>query len=180
MLEANADILIIAGSETTATALTGTMYYLSRYPACLAKLRHEVRNAFTSSSEITGDATAKLPYLSAVIEETVRIYPPVPFGLKRVSPGAHIGPYFIPPGTVVSTDPWTAQHSARYWHQPDTFMPERWLGDGFAADNKRAFNPFSLGPRGCFGINLAYLEMRVILARMVWELEWEMVGCPLG
>ncbi|KAJ4303772.1 hypothetical protein N0V90_002673 [Kalmusia sp. IMI 367209] len=155
-LESNADLLIVAGSETTATALSGVAYYLSKDPDCLSKLKNEVRGAFTSFDSITGDATAKLPYLHAVIEEGLRIYPPVPFGLKRLSPGAVVSEQYIPEGTVVSTPSWVAHHDSRYWKDPDAFRPERWLDEGWG-DNKQAFNPFSLGPRVCLGVNLAYV-----------------------
>lgn len=176
-IEANAEILIIAGSETTATTLTGLMYYLSQNPHCLKRLQDEVRSAFAKKEDITADATTRLPYLNAVINETLRIYPPVPFGLKRESPGAFVGKYYVPAGTVVSTDPWITTRDAALWRDGDAFHPERWLDEGFGVDDVRdAFNPFSLGPRGCLGINLAWMELRIVVARVVWGLEWEMVG----
>ncbi|KAL5375074.1 hypothetical protein DPSP01_011490 [Paraphaeosphaeria sporulosa] len=173
-LESNAELLIVAGSETTATTLSGIAYFLSKHPYCMLKLHEELTSAFSSYDEITGDATAKLPYLHAVIEEGLRMYPPVAFGLSRVSPGAMVSGHYVPAGTLVSTQSWSSKHDPRYWHRPDDFLPERWIGDGFG-DRKDAFNPFSLGPRACLGINLAYLELRIILAKMVWAYEWEMV-----
>jgi cytochrome P450 len=173
-LESNAELLIIAGSETTATTLSGIAYFLSKHPQCMAQLQKEIAGAFSSYYEIDGGATGKLPYLNAVVEESLRLYPPVAFGLPRVSPGAIVSGHYIPEGTLVSTQSWTSKHDPRYWHDPDAFLPERWIGDGFG-DRKEAFNPFSLGPRACLGINLAYLELRVILAKMVWAYEWEMV-----
>lgn len=173
-LESNAELLIIAGSETTATTLSGIAYFLSKHDHCMAELQKEVTSSFSSYDEINGDATGRLPYLNAVIEEGLRMYPPVAFGVPRVCPGAMVSGHYIPPGTLVSTQSWASQHDHRYWHDPDTFIPERWIGDGFG-DRKEAFNPFSLGPRACLGINLAYLELRVIVAKMVWAYEWEMV-----
>jgi cytochrome P450 len=113
-LERNADVLIVAGSETASTALTEMMHYLSQYPKCLKQLQKEVRGTFTSNEEISGTATAKLPYLHAVIEEGLRIYPPVAFGLKRTSPSANIGSNYVAAGTLVSTDTWTLHHHERY------------------------------------------------------------------
>ncbi|KAL1598982.1 hypothetical protein SLS60_008128 [Paraconiothyrium brasiliense] len=173
-MESNADLLIIAGSETTATTMAGLAYFLSKHPHCMAQLQKEISSAFSSYDEINGDATAKLPYLNGVIEEGLRMYPPVPFGLPRVSPGAIVSGHYIPAGTLVSTQSWTCSRDPKYWHDPDSFLPERWIGEGFG-DRKEAFNPFSLGPRACLGINLAYMELRVILAKMVWTYEWEMV-----
>lgn len=63
--------------------------------------------------------------------------------------------------------------SQRYFVDPLSFRPERWIGEGFAGDDKRAFQPFSCGPRGCLGINLAYLEMRISIAKLLWTFDLE-------
>ncbi|PSN69578.1 cytochrome P450 [Corynespora cassiicola Philippines] len=173
-LESNAELLIIAGSETTATTLSGVMYFLFKNPHCMAKLEEEVLGSFKSYDEITGDSTAKLPYLHAVFEEGLRCYPPVAFGLPRVSPGSVVSGHYVPAGTIVGTHMWSVKHSPKYWHDPNSYRPERWIGEGFG-DDKSAFNPFSLGPRVCLGINLAYLELRIILAKMVWKYHFETV-----
>lgn len=173
-LAVNGEVLIIAGSETTATTLSGLAYHLSKTPCVLGKLQQEIRGAFRSYDEITGDTTARLPYLHAVIEEGLRIFTPVPSGLSRISPGAMVAGHWIPAGAVVEAQNWTILHDERYFHDPDTFIPERWMEDG-ADIRKEAFRPFSLGPRVCLGINLAYLELRVILAKLVFSFEWELV-----
>lgn len=167
--------LIVAGSETTATGLTGIVYCLLSNRSCLVKLTDEVRTRFQSEAEITGDATAELKYLHAVIEEGLRIFPPAPFGLPRISPGAVVDGHYIPSGVVVSVDHWTTKHDERYWKEPYSFIPERWIDESFC-DIKQASQPFSLGPRSCLGINLAYLEMRIILAKMVYHFDWELVN----
>ncbi|KAH7339256.1 cytochrome P450, partial [Pyrenochaeta sp. MPI-SDFR-AT-0127] len=161
LLESQAETLIVAGSETTATALSSCSYFLFRNPKCFSKLQDEVRSTFQSFDDITGEATNQLPYLRGVIEESLRMYPPVAFGLPRVSPGANVDGHYVPAGTIVSTDMFSTQHDPRYWHDPESFRPERWIGGGFG-DSKEAFHPFSLGPRVCLGINLAYLEACVI------------------
>lgn len=76
-LMGNAQTLIVAGSETTATGLTSTTFWLLNQPDCLAKLQHEIRSKFKDASEITGDSTAECPYLHGVIEESLRLSPPV-------------------------------------------------------------------------------------------------------
>ncbi|KAI0400811.1 cytochrome P450 monooxygenase-like protein [Xylaria palmicola] len=165
--------LVIAGSETTATSLSGTTWFLLKNPECMAKLQKEVRDAFTSADEITGDSTAGLSYLHAVIEESLRLFPPVPFALPRHSPGALVDGHYIPKGTVVSVAPLSMPCDPRYWYDAESFRPERWIGDGFN-DQKKASQPFSTGPRACLGVNLAYLEMRIVLAKLVWLFEWEL------
>ncbi|KAI1186008.1 cytochrome P450 monooxygenase-like protein [Nemania serpens] len=165
--------LIIAGSETTATSLTGTTWFLLQNPSCMENLQKEIRSSFTSVDEITGDSTANLPYLHAVIEEGLRMFPPVPFALPRTSPGAEIDGHYIPKGTVVSVSPLNMTRDPRYWKDGESFRPERWVGEGFH-DQKKASQPFSTGPRACLGINLAYLEMRLALAKLVWLYDWEL------
>ncbi len=79
-LRSQASLLVIAGSETTATALSAITYYLCRTPEVYHKLAEEVRGTFSSYTQVTGQSTQALPYLKAVIEEGLRIYPPLPAG----------------------------------------------------------------------------------------------------
>jgi len=145
-------------------------------PAVYAKLTHEIFAAFTDGAEISIDSTNRLSYLKAVLEESLRIYPPVPSALSRVvaPPGDTISGYFVPGGTIVGIPHNTAYHSPRNFTAPDTFIPERWLpeyADEFAGDRKAVCMPFSAGNWNCIGKNLANAEMRLILAKMVWNFE---------
>lgn len=171
----NADTLILAGSESTATCLSGLTWYLLTNPDCLSKVTEEVRGAFSSVDEITGDSTTHLPYLLGCIDETLRIFPPVSFNLPRDCPGAMIDGHYVPEGTVVGFETYTMHRDPRYWVDPEVFRPERWIGQGLG-DNKRAFQPFSSGPRVCLGINMAYLELRIALAKLVWKFDLEMIS----
>ena len=91
-------MLVIAGSDTTATALTTIIYFLSTNPGKLAELQKEIRSTFTSQEQIEISVLQTLPYLTAVIEEGLRIFPPTAFGLPRLSPGAIIDGNFVPNG----------------------------------------------------------------------------------
>ncbi|KAI1343575.1 cytochrome P450 [Xylariaceae sp. FL0016] len=164
--------LLIAGAETVATGLSGALWFLLHNEEALKRLQAEIRGDFVSADEITGESTVKLKYLRAVIDETLRILPPSPFGQSRTSPGASVDGRYIPAGTSVSTDVWCLQHSERYWKAPWSFRPERWLEDN--GDDKGAFQPFSEGPRVCLGMGLAYMEMRLVLAKLVWNYDWEL------
>ncbi|KAG5759689.1 hypothetical protein H9Q72_012181 [Fusarium xylarioides] len=88
-LREQAKVLMLAGSETTATFLTGVTYLLLKNPDTLATLQKEIRSSFSSREEITGDSTTGMLYLNSVIEEGLRLFPPAPFGLPRVCPGAY-------------------------------------------------------------------------------------------
>ncbi|KAL1861358.1 hypothetical protein Daus18300_008889, partial [Diaporthe australafricana] len=174
-LVGNSRTLLVAGSETTASGLAGVTYYLLKIPVSLTKLSEEIRPAFSSYDAITGDSTASLAYLHGVIEEGLCLFPPVAFGLPRDCPGAVIDGVYIPDGVVVSTENYALSRDPRYWIDPESFRPERWIGQGLG-DDKRAFQPFSTGPRACLGLNLAYLEMRVTLAKILFMYDLEMVS----
>lgn len=175
-LMGNADTLILAGSETTSTGLTGLTWYLLKNPTCLAALTTELRSAFTTLDQITSDTTAPLPYLNACIEEGLRLFPPAAFALPRDSPGAVIDGHYVPAGVVVGVENYAMHTDPRNWVAPMSFRPERWIGDGLAGDDRHASEPFSTGPRACLGINLAYMEMRITLAKLVWSFELEMAS----
>ncbi|RYP75506.1 hypothetical protein DL771_002391 [Monosporascus sp. 5C6A] len=173
-LQANSSILIIAGSETTATLLSGVTYFLLTNPDAMEKLKTEIRAAFGSEDDIDFVSVSKLPYLLACLDEALRMYPPVPIGLPRVVPkgGASIGGRFVPEDTIVAVHQWAMYHNDKHFAEPFAYRPERWLGDPrFAGDNRDAFQPFHLGARDCLGRNLAYVEMRLILARVLWNFD---------
>ncbi|RDW63899.1 cytochrome P450-9 [Coleophoma crateriformis] len=170
----NAALFIVAGSETTASSLASLTNNLLRYPEVYAKLKAEIREAFSSEKEIKLARVNELPYLSACIEEGLRIFPPAPIGfLRSIQPGGDvIDGQHIPGGTAVSVSSWCAHHCPDNFVEPDSFIPERWLGsEKFADEKKLAFRPFSLGPRGCIGKDLSYLEMRLVLARTIWNFD---------
>ncbi|KAL7943651.1 cytochrome P450 [Trichoderma barbatum] len=173
-LTANASILIIAGSETTATVLSAAAYYLGLHQEVQAELAQEVRSTFNTAEDITITSVQHLTYMLAVIDEVMRMYPPVVSGLPRLTAegGAMIAGEYVPEDTFVEVWQWPLFHSPNYWTQPDDFIPERWLGDPkFANDRRECFQPFSTGPRNCVGKNLAYSEMRLILARVIMQYE---------
>ncbi|KAJ5991615.1 isotrichodermin C-15 hydroxylase [Penicillium canescens] len=176
-LYSNASFIIVAGSETVATILSGATYLLLKNPNALAKLQREVRTAFNSDEEINMDTCSQLRYTQAVINESLRVFPPVPIGLPRFvdAQGETIDGHWVPGGTVVSVAPIATFHSESNFKHADQFIPERHLGDpSFASDNKDALQPFSVGPRNCIGRNLAYVEMRLILTRIIFNFNLEL------
>lgn len=97
-LAAQGSTLVAAGTETTATFLTGLTFYLLKNPEKLARMQAEVRARFGTSAEITEESTRGSPYLCAVVEEGLRIFNPAAFGLPRVSPGTHVQGHWVPEG----------------------------------------------------------------------------------
>ncbi|UQC75069.1 isotrichodermin C-15 hydroxylase [Colletotrichum lupini] len=173
----NGLILVLAGSETTATTLAGTTYLLLRDPKVLQKLNEEVRSSFNDSSEITINSVSKLSYMLAVLNEALRMYPPVTSNLIREVPefGCQIGAEHVPQGTFVEIQQWSANHSPDNWTKPWEFRPERFLETNKEEHNHLdALQAFSVGPRNCIGKNLAYAEMRLILARIVFDFDLQL------
>ncbi|OJJ54398.1 hypothetical protein ASPSYDRAFT_82014 [Aspergillus sydowii CBS 593.65] len=164
-MEANANILIIAGSETTVTLLSGVTYWLLRTPDALRKY---------------------LPYMLACLTEALRIYPPAPGGLERITlpPNpVNIRGYMIAPGKKVSVHQSAAYRSPLNFHRASEYLPEQWLpctkedlSSPFYHNNCDVLQPFSVGPRNCIGRNLANAEMRLILTRVLWKFDLEL--CP--
>lgn len=175
---ANSMALIIAGSDTLTTALAGTINNLLQKPEELQILVHEIQSSFKSDSEIDGQSTRSLEYLTAVIQEGLRVCPPLPDNLHRAVPkgGAVVAGYSLPEGVTVGVPCYATFKSKTNFASPEEFIPERWLQQlsdrsSFAEDRPSAFHPFSLGPHGCLGQQLAWVELRVILARLLWNFD---------
>jgi cytochrome P450 len=176
-LRANASNLVLAGSETTATLLSGCVWELLQNPDTLKKITEEVRETFNSSDEIDLQSAANLKYTLAVLEETMRIYPPVPTQAPRTVPagGDTIDGQFIPAGTNIHQPQYVAHHLESNFKRPKEFHPERFLGaEEFANDNHGVMQPFSFGARNCIGRNLAYAEMRLIMAKFLYNFDLEL------
>ena len=176
------------GSDTSSTALCAAFFYLSRYPACYDKLVSEIRATFPSASDIRfGSKLAQCHYLRACIDEAMRMTPPVGAILWRevCTGGARIDNRFIPAGYDVGCSIYTINHNKDYFPDPYIFKPERW---SLSAENsietlekaRLAFQPFSLGPRGCAGKTMAYMEISDTLARTLWYMDFRRAKGPLG
>ena len=156
----NSAIIIGAGIGTTTTWLSTIVHNLTCNPDAYHKLAREIRGAFANEEEITSESVIRLPYLAAVMQESLRTHSPSPSSLGRFVPegGEVIEGRFVPAGTTVGVHQHAAYHLASNFYQPDEFCPERWLPSGrgekspFAGDCLGVLQPFSYGPRTCLGI----------------------------
>ncbi|EME49135.1 hypothetical protein DOTSEDRAFT_68006 [Dothistroma septosporum NZE10] len=172
-----ASLFMLAGTETTATALSGVTYYLLRNPEYMRKLTNEIRAAHASFDDVTLESIQKLRYLQAVLQEGLRMYPPVPTHLGRRTPagGATICGYAIPASTSVAVHHLSTYRSEEHFKNPYKFAPERFLADPeYANDHLDALEPFSTGPRNCVGKNLAWHEMRLLLCTTLLHFDLEL------
>jgi averantin hydroxylase len=176
-LKVNASVVALAGSETTATLLAGTLNALLLNPHVLTKLTSDVRSTFSAYNDITIASASLVIYLRHVLDEALRFYNPAPFVSGRLVPpgGRMVSSRYHPAGTGIHVCAHAAYRSPHNFARPDEFIPERWGNpkpEEFVNDNKdNVFQPFSYGPRNCIGRNLAYAEMRVLMAKFLWKFD---------
>ncbi|KAH8805473.1 cytochrome P450 [Xylogone sp. PMI_703] len=177
---AESTTMIVAGSDTTSTAVAGLFFYLTRNPDAYVKVCKEIRSTFKSVDEIElGTALNSCVYLKACIDETMRISPSVGSALWREveAQGTDIDGIYIPGGCDVGTGIYSIHHNPNYYPDPFSYKPERWLaseqGTEAVALAQSAFNPFSLGPRGCIGRSLAIAEMQLLLSTIIFLFDFK-------
>ncbi|KAL6704174.1 hypothetical protein ACN47E_008734 [Coniothyrium glycines] len=170
----NSATLIQAGSETTATLLSGALFLLLQNPGKMQILVDELITAFSSDEEMTIENTDRLPYLAGVLEEGLRLYSPAVPGFPRQVPrgGAIIDGKFVAQGVSVAVNHYAAYHSHLNFERPLEFIPERFIDvSAFPNDRREVLQPFSVGPRNCIGRSLAYAEGKLILGRAIWKFD---------
>ena len=175
-LIAEAGILIVAGSDTTATTVTSTIFYLLHYPSALSRIQNEIRSKFGEIEEIRiGTQLTSCNFLFACIDEAMRLSPAVGALLPReiLQGGLVIDSKHFPPGIDIGVPSYCIHHEESYFPDPFTFKPQRWLlemdnSEAAIALARSAFCPFGVGRTSCVGKHLAYQEMAIMIARMVW------------
>ncbi|KAG7094273.1 hypothetical protein E1B28_007877 [Marasmius oreades] len=179
---ANEAILaVVAGSDTTATTLSCAIHHLVRDKSIFFRLRDEIDEVFPIKDGKTPYENmaelVNMPFLNAVINEALRLYPAVPTGLQR-SPergtgGKAVASVFIPEDTPVNIPAYVIHRDPRYFSpDPERFWPDRWL-DKNVEMNREAFIPFSVGPMGCVGKSVAQLELRCVIATLVQRFDMD-------
>ncbi|MBD2740031.1 cytochrome P450 [Coleofasciculus sp. FACHB-1120] len=163
--------LLVAGHETTASALTWTLYWVDQLPQMRDKLLAELDSVDADSDP---SIITKLPYLTAVCSETLRIYPIAPNTFVRVvrSP-IEIGGYKLPPGALILPSIYLAHHREETYPQPKQFKPERFLERQFS---QYEYLPFGGGNRRCIGMAFAMYEMKLVLATIVSRFQVSLVN----
>ncbi|KAI0200273.1 cytochrome P450 [Astrocystis sublimbata] len=173
---------LVAGTDTTATTMSATAHYLSGSPHCYKRAVEEIRSTFASVDEIRlGPKLNSCVFLRACIDEALRLSPPggSSFWRRVDHGGAFIGGEFIPAGCEVGVGVYAMHHHAKYWDDPLTYKPERWLSDTEKAkepDARSAYFPFHIGSRSCVGKPLALNQIMLGYARLLWEFEFRREG----
>lgn len=158
--------LFLAGHETTAVTLTWALYLLAKHPAATANLDAELHAVLGGRPPTLADLP-NLPYTAAVIDETLRLYPPAWRIGRETAQDVELGGYLIPKGSVVGLSQWVVQRDPRWFLQPNQFIPDRWLGGLAKRIPKYAYFPFGGGQRICIGQQFALMEANLVLATIV-------------
>jgi cytochrome P450 len=163
--------MVLAGHETTSTALGWAWYLLARHPEAEAEMHAEIERVIGSRTP-TIDDVAELRYTSAVFNEALRLYPPAAAFGRRPVRDVELGGYRIPKGASIFVSPYVTHRNPRYFPDPHAFVPERWFGD---APPKFAFFPFGGGSKMCVGEPFARAEGVLVLATLARR--WSMTLC---
>ncbi|WP_410658271.1 cytochrome P450 [Amycolatopsis sp. lyj-112] len=162
--------LLLAGHETTASTLGWAFHLLDEHPDVAAKLRDEADSVLGDQLP-THDDLHRLPYTARVVEEVMRLYPPV-WLLPRVAQADdEIGGYHIPAGSDVVVVPYTLHRHPAFWPDPEKFDPDRFDPDRLSGRPRYAYIPFGAGPRFCIGNSLGVMEAVFVLTMVLRDLE---------
>jgi cytochrome P450 len=163
--------LVLAGHETTANALAWTWYLLAQHPAAEARLHAELDDALAGRPPSASDLP-RLRGAEAVLSESIRLRPPAWAIGRRAIRDVRIGEVDVPEGAIVVVSPWLLHHDARWWRDPEAFVPERWTSGEATRRPRSAFVPFGGGPRMCVGEPFAWMEGTLLLATIArrWRL----------
>ena len=170
----NAATFYLAGHETTANAITWTLFILSEQPALQERAGEEARKALENDHDpLLAD---RLPLLRRILEESLRLYPPVPrFDRQALAPD-RLGSEEVAPGDIVSIWPWLIHRHTGLWEDPDAFNQERFTTSAKSGRHRFQYLPFGGGPRLCVGARFATVEALTILA--YWLREWSFRPAP--
>jgi cytochrome P450 len=165
--------LFLAGHETTANALTWTLYLISQNHQVEAKIIEEIKQVLENKRRPTVEDIPKFQYLRNVFTESLRLYPPAWAIGREATDTVVMGGYTIPPGSVVIMSQYITHRDPRYFAEPNKFIPERWSPEMKSNLHKFAFFPFGGGSRVCMGEPLAWIEGILLLVTLLrnWKIE---------
>ncbi len=158
--------LIVAGFETSANTLNWVWYLLAEHPDVEAKVIEESRRLVPTVSAVSAGALTDMQYTQQVLEETLRLYPPVWLFTRRSRANDKLDGFDMPNDTDIYLSPFILHRTAEFWPDPERFDPDR-FADGRLPKNERPYFPFSLGPRRCLGEYFSFLEMKVHLGLLL-------------
>jgi cytochrome P450 len=171
---------VLAGHETTSTALTFTLHLLGRHPG-EQQLVHDEIDAVLDGRLPTVDDMPALERTARAIKEALRLYPPAYAVGRRAESDQQIGGYPIPAGSFVVVSQFATHRHPRFWDNPEMFDPSRFTAERETARHRYAYFPFGAGPRSCIGSHFAILEATIAVAVLLqrFRIESELEDVPV-
>uniref|UniRef100_A0A6N2KMW6 Cytochrome P450 n=1 Tax=Salix viminalis TaxID=40686 RepID=A0A6N2KMW6_SALVM len=168
--------IFLAGTDTSAVTVVWAMAFLMKNPEAMRKAQEEVRGLFGNKGFVDEDDVQQLPYLKAVVKETMRLQPTVPLLIPReTTKECSIGGYEIPTKTLVYVNVWAVGRDPENWESPFEFDPDRFMGSSIdLKGNDFELTPFGAGRRICPGIFIALFTVELSLANLLHKFDWEM------
>jgi cytochrome P450 len=155
--------IFLAGHETTANALTWGLYLLSQYPEVEKKYLEEINRVLEGKTPTLEDMR-NMPYLTQIIHEVLRLYPPAWILGRTAMEDDFIDGYLVKKGNNILISPYQVHRDKNFWENPNDFIPERFTPEKMKDLHKFVYFPFGGGPRFCIGNNFAMIEMQLIFA----------------
>ncbi|MCU0480629.1 MAG: cytochrome P450 [Anaerolineae bacterium] len=166
--------MLIAGHDTSTASLAWSLYFLGKYPQVQQKAYDEIQSVL-GDNPLGFDHLSQLPYLSAVIDEALRLYPPIHLGSRVATQDLQFGHYRIKKGERILYSIYLSHRDPAYWKNPTEFYPDRFLGEDKPASNSYHYLPFGKGSRNCIGLAFAGVETKVVLAQLLCKYRFELV-----
>ncbi|CAM3673908.1 Cytochrome P450 [Paracidovorax anthurii] len=166
--------MIMSGLEPMADALTWVFYLLALHAGTQQKLADEVRAAAGDTFSVPALDVSRLACANAVMKEALRLYPPAWMTGRIAIREDRLGGFRIPKGTTLTISPWATHRDPRFFHDPDEFLPDRWLDGGLEESSRYAYLPFGSGSRKCIGDHFSMHQMTMVVAAIVHSFRLEL------
>jgi cytochrome P450 len=162
--------MLLAGHDTTALALTYSLWLLDANPGARDRLHREFDDLLDGAEPTAGDV-GEMEFATRVLNEAMRLYPPVYVLFREPRTDVRLAGHRVPEGALVMLPQWVIHRDPRYYDEPERFDPDRWLPERAADRHGYAFFPFGGGPRSCIGRQFSLLEARLILGVLCQRFE---------
>ncbi|MGW2226888.1 cytochrome P450 [Streptomyces formicae] len=157
-------LTLLAAHHTTGVAVSWTLHLLGRHPEAARRVADELDRVLGDRAAPDYADLRRLTYLDMVVKESMRLFPPGPYGAREATEPLALGGYEIPAGATVFYPFWAVHMNPRYWPEPEAFRPERFTPQEAAGRPRLAYIPFGVGPRSCEGAQLSMIEAELVLA----------------
>ncbi|RCV07540.1 hypothetical protein SETIT_1G253000v2 [Setaria italica] len=167
--------LFVGGSETVSSTVEWAMAELLQSSESMKMVREELKTVIGTKGQVVESDISQLPYLQAVVKETLRLHPAITLAFQRAMATVQIEGYNIPKGTGIVINIWAINRKSKMWVEPEKFMPERFIGKDISFWGKDfEFIPFSAGRRQCLGLPLAYRMVHLVLGSLLYHFDWRL------